>query len=76
MKSSLPNVAETEVKNGIRMVTLASSLVYCTPSIFKKQSTDVRTALMMIKDSSELLGILLMVDIQQLQGDWRAPIEI
>lgn len=59
MKSSLPNVAETEVKNGIRLVTLASSIVYCTPSIFKKQSTDVRTALMMIKDSSELLGILL-----------------
>lgn len=59
MKSSLPVVAEIEVKNGIRMVNLASSIIYSTPSIFTGQSIDSRTALMMIQDSSELLNMLL-----------------
>ena len=59
MKSSLPNVAEVETKNGIRIVNLASSIIYSTPSIFTRQAIDSRTALMIIKDSSELLTILL-----------------
>lgn len=59
MKSSLPDVAETEVKNSVRMVNLASALIYSTPSIFIRQPIDSRTALMMIKDASELLNILL-----------------
>ncbi len=59
MKSPLPNVAEIEVNMGIRMVSLASSIIHSTPSIFTRQSIDSRAALMMIKDSSELLSILL-----------------
>ena len=41
------------------MVNLASALIHSSVSIFDRQSIDTRTALMMIKDSSELLGILL-----------------
>lgn len=59
MKSSLPNIAEIEVNKGVRVLSLSSSIIHSTPSIFAKDSIDVRTALMMIKDSSELLGILL-----------------
>ncbi len=59
MKSSLPDVAGIMVSNGVRMVNLTSSLIHSTPSIYTRQSIDSRTALMMIKDSSELLGILL-----------------
>ncbi len=59
MRSPLPDVAEIEVNSGIRMANLASSIIYSTPSIFIKQPIDSRTALMMIKDSSELLNILL-----------------
>lgn len=59
MKSTLPNVAEIEIEKGIRMVNLASSIVHSTPSVFIKQPIEARTALMMIKDASELLGILL-----------------
>lgn len=59
MKSPLPNVAEVEANKGMRMVSLASSIIHSTPSIFTKQSIDSRAALMMIKDSSELLSILL-----------------
>ena len=53
MKSTLPNVAEIGVLNGIRVVNLASSIIYSTPSVFAKQSIESRTALMMIKDASE-----------------------
>lgn len=59
MKSPLPNLAEIEIKKGIRIVNLASSIVHATPSVFTKQSIEARTALMMIKDASELLAILL-----------------
>lgn len=59
MKSPLPDVVEIETRGGIRIVGLASSIVYSTPSIFTKQSIDSRTALMMIRDASELLPILL-----------------
>lgn len=59
MKSPLPDVGEIEVKNGIRMLNLVSSIIYSTPSIFIKQAIDCRAALLMIKDSSELLNVLL-----------------
>ena len=59
MKSPLPDIAEIEIIKGVRAVNLASSIIYCTPSFFTKQSTDMRTALMMIKDASDLLTILL-----------------
>lgn len=59
MKSPLPNKAEIEIKDGLRMLNLPSALVYCTPSIYLKEPIEVRTALLMVKDASELLGILL-----------------
>ncbi len=59
MKSPLPDKAEIEDWNGVRIVNLPSSIVHCTPSFFSKQSTDIRTAMMIIKDASELLSILL-----------------
>ena len=59
MKSPLPNAAEIKVKEGVRMLTLASSLIHCSPTFFSRCPTDTRTALAMIKDSSEVLGLLL-----------------
>ncbi|MFT6747530.1 MAG: hypothetical protein ACJAZ2_001883 [Glaciecola sp.] len=59
MKSPLPAVAEVEIIHGLRIISLESAIVHCSPSFFRKQATDVRSALMMIKDSSQLLGILL-----------------
>lgn len=59
MKSPLPKKVEIEDWQGIQIVSLTSSIIHCTPSIFSTQSTDVRTALLMIKDASELLGNLL-----------------
>ncbi|MBI2271023.1 MAG: Fic family protein [Bacteroidetes bacterium] len=59
MKSPLPEAAEIVVIEGIRMLTLPSALIHCTPTMFTKNPTDVRTALAMIRDSSEILGLLL-----------------
>ncbi len=59
MKSSLPKAAEIKEIEGIRMLTLPSALIHCSPAMFTKNPTDVRTALAMIRDSSEILGLLL-----------------
>jgi len=59
IKSSISETSKIDIYNGVRIFDLPSSIVYSTPSIFLKQSIDTRTALMMIRDSSELLSILL-----------------
>ena len=59
MKSSLPNQAELEEINGIKGVNLPSSIIYSSPSVFRNQAMEMRTALLRIKDASEVLGILL-----------------
>jgi len=59
MKSALPNKAEITKVNGIRMLTLYSALINCSPTMFEKNPTDMRTALALISDSSEILSQLL-----------------
>ncbi|MBK5245433.1 MAG: Fic family protein [Eubacteriaceae bacterium] len=59
MESPLPNIASVIEKDGIRMLTLPSALIHCTPSIFEKNPIDMRTALAQIADASEILAILL-----------------
>jgi hypothetical protein len=59
MKSSLPNKAEIETKEGLRIVNLASAIAHSSSSLFQTNTTDIRTALLLIKDASQLLEILL-----------------
>jgi hypothetical protein len=59
MKSTLPKAAEIMEANGIRLLTLPSSLIHCSPTIFTKNPTDARTALAQIKDASEISRLLL-----------------
>lgn len=59
MKSSLPESAEITELEGVRMLTLVSALIHCSPSVFTRNATDVRTALATIKGSSEILRLLL-----------------
>jgi Fic/DOC family len=58
-KSPISKSATFVIVEGIRMLSLASSLINCTPALFTKNPTDVRSALAMIKDSSEITGLLL-----------------
>lgn len=45
--------------DGIRLLSLPASLIYSSPSIFTSNPTDVRTGLSLIRDSSEVLRLLL-----------------
>ncbi len=55
----LPKLAEVESINGIRVLTLVSAIVYCTPITFRSNPIEVRTCLAMIRDASAILTILL-----------------
>ncbi|MFZ2784705.1 MAG: Fic family protein [Sediminibacterium sp.] len=59
MASPLPVKNEIIEVDGVRLLSLPASLIYSSPTIFISNPTDVRTALSMIKDSSEVLGLLL-----------------
>ena len=56
---AMPDRNEIEVKNGLRVFSLAAALIACSPRFFTQNPTDVRTALSLIQDASEVLGLLL-----------------
>lgn len=59
MKSPLSELESVEIKNGLRILNLTSSIVYSSPSIYISNPIDVRTALSMVNDASEILSLLL-----------------
>ena len=59
LKTEILSDQYVSVMNGIRMHNLQASLVYCSPRIYKTNALDVRTALSMIRDASEVLQLLL-----------------
>lgn len=46
-------------KNGIRIFSITSALIACTPNFFLQNPIDARTALTAVKDSSDVLAPLL-----------------
>lgn len=59
MKSTLLNKVGFDTKEGVRMVDLPSAIIHSPSSLFHTNPTDVRTALLLIRDASELLSMLL-----------------
>ncbi len=59
MQSSLSDDAEILEMGGLRILSLPSSLIHCSPAVFNNNPTDIRTALSMIQNVSEILGLLL-----------------
>lgn len=59
LKAQLPSINLMIEQLGIRMYSLPASLVYCSLNLFKHNSIDIRTALLMVRDASEVLVILL-----------------
>lgn len=57
VKASMP--VDTEEKDGIRIYSLAESLIQASPNVYAGNSTDIRTALTMVKEASDILPILL-----------------
>jgi Fic/DOC family len=59
IRSSLPTGRDMEEKDGLRLYSLPASLIACAPSAFTQIPTDIRAALSIIRDSSEVLEPLL-----------------
>jgi hypothetical protein len=55
----LPPADETEVKDGLRIYTLAAALLNMPAAQYGAHPVQMRAALAMIKDASEVLGKLL-----------------
>lgn len=56
---AVPAQREIEIINNIRVFSLPAALIACSSRFYIQNPIDVRTALLSIKDSSEILSILL-----------------
>lgn len=59
LKAELPPDNELEIIDGLNLFSVASALVACNPRFFVQNPVDARAALGMIRDSSEVLRLLL-----------------
>jgi hypothetical protein len=59
LKSNLPGESEIVVKRGLALYSLPSAVIYLSQAYYRNNSNDVRRALSMIVDASEILPVLL-----------------
>lgn len=59
VRANLPDKKYIVVKNGVRFFSLSAALIGCSAQIYRSNPTDMRTALSMIGDASEVLEPLL-----------------
>lgn len=59
MRSPLPKAADTMDMEELRVLTLPAALINCSATIFTKNSTDVRAALLQIRTAADILSLLL-----------------
>lgn len=59
VRTSMPDGNDVVVKNGLRLFSLPAALIACAPGYFRQNPTDLRAALSMVRDASEILDRLL-----------------
>jgi len=59
VRLELPSAGDIEVKNSLRIVHLPAALIGCAPSYFAEHPDDLRAALSMISDATDILRRLL-----------------
>lgn len=59
LHAALPKGRHSVQQNGLRLFSVPAALVASAPRLFKSNPTDMRVALAMIQDASEVLTILL-----------------
>ena len=59
LQAALPDARQRIEKAGMRLFSIPAALVACAPRLFKSNPTDMRVALVMIQDASEVLPLLL-----------------
>ena len=58
LKAKLPSSIYTHSEFGVQMYNLAEALVFVSPTYFRQNPISARTCLQMVKDESEICGIL------------------
>ena len=59
IRASIPEEKDIEEMDGLRLYALPAALIACSPKYFMQSPTDVRTALSLVCDASEVLERLL-----------------
>ncbi|HEX2628146.1 MAG TPA: hypothetical protein VHM26_04025, partial [Chitinophagaceae bacterium] len=59
VRAALPNDSDLIEMDGLRLFSLTSALINCNEDFYTRNPTDARAALLMIRDSSEILAPLL-----------------
>ncbi len=59
VRAALPVQSAIEEKDGIRLFSLSSAWIACSPAFFSSNPTDSRAALSMIRDATDILARLL-----------------
>ena len=59
LRSALPPATEITIKDGIRIYSLPAALVRSAPNVYSQHAIDIRTALSLIREPSEVLALLL-----------------
>jgi len=60
IRSTLPEGKNIVEKHGLRLFSLPAALIACAPRIFMQNPTDMRAALSIVRDASEVLDQLLV----------------
>lgn len=59
VRATLPDDKDIVKKEGLHLFSLPAALITCAPGYFRQNPTDMRTALSMVRDASEVLDRLL-----------------
>lgn len=59
IRSTLPEGKDIVEKDGLRLFSLSAALIACAPRTFARNPTDMRAALSIVRDASEVLDRLL-----------------
>ena len=59
VRYNMPDQQDIEIIKGLRLYSLVPALIDCTPGLFQQYPTDIRAALSIISDASEILPKLL-----------------
>jgi len=59
VRYNMPDQQDIEIIKGLRLYGLVPALIDCTPGLFQQNPTDIRAALSIISDASEILPKLL-----------------
>lgn len=59
IRAEMPKEDRIVVKHGLRLYSMSSALISCSPEYYRRNPTDMRAALSMVRDASEVLEPLL-----------------